>query len=62
MGRSEKRELESRLTVLLVHLLKWRHQPIRGGGSWQLTIDEQRLQFWLTGFIQIDGFLDVIAV
>lgn len=28
MGRSEKRELESRLTVLLMHLLKWRYQPI----------------------------------
>jgi hypothetical protein len=45
MGRSEKRELESRLMVLLVHLLKWHHQPVRRGRSWQLTIDEQRLQF-----------------
>ncbi|NOT12165.1 MAG: DUF29 domain-containing protein [Methylococcaceae bacterium] len=45
MGRSEKRELESRLAVLLVHLLKWRYQPIRRGRSWQLMIDEQRLQF-----------------
>ena len=26
MGRSEKRELESRLTVLFVHLLKWKYQ------------------------------------
>jgi Domain of unknown function DUF29 len=27
MGRTEKRELISRLTVLLLHLLKWRYQP-----------------------------------
>ncbi|MCX7097098.1 MAG: DUF29 domain-containing protein [Methylococcales bacterium] len=45
MGRSEKRELESRLTVLLLHLLKWKYQAIRRGRSWQLSIDEQRLQF-----------------
>lgn len=45
MGRSEKRELESRLSVLLVHLLKWQYQPVRRSRSWQLTIDEQRLQF-----------------
>ena len=27
LGCGEKRELVSRLTVLLLHLLKWRHQP-----------------------------------
>ncbi len=27
LGRGEVRELESRLEVLLVHLLKWRYQP-----------------------------------
>ena len=42
MGRSEKRELQSRLMVLLVHLLKWKYQPVRRGRSWQLTIEEQR--------------------
>jgi hypothetical protein len=42
MGRSEKRELDSRLTVLLVHLLKWHYQPMRRGKSWQLTIEGQR--------------------
>jgi hypothetical protein len=45
MGRSEKRELESRLTVLLLHLLKWKYQEVRRGRSWQLTIDEQRIKF-----------------
>ncbi len=43
MGRSEKRELVSRLTVLFVHLLKWRHQPGLQGGSWRRTIEQQRL-------------------
>jgi hypothetical protein len=42
MGRSERRELINRLTVLLLHLLKWRHQPGHRGRSWQLSIKEQR--------------------
>lgn len=42
MGRSEKRELVSRLAVLLQHLLKWQLQPGLRGPSWRLTIDEQR--------------------
>jgi hypothetical protein len=33
MGRSEKRELISRLTVLLLHLLKWQYQPSLRGTS-----------------------------
>ncbi len=45
MGRSEKRELESRLTVLLLHLLKWKYQDVRRGRSWELSIIEQRLKF-----------------
>ena len=42
MGRSEKRELISRLSVLLMHLLKWQYQPERRGRSWQGTIEQQR--------------------
>lgn len=42
MGRSEKRSLESRLTVLFVHLLKWQYQSERRGKSWTFTINEQR--------------------
>jgi len=48
MGRSEKRELESRLTILLLHLLKWKYQEVRRGRNWQLSIDEQRIQFCKT--------------
>ncbi|CBL47325.1 conserved hypothetical protein [gamma proteobacterium HdN1] len=42
VGKSEKRELASRMAVLLTHLLKWQFQPGRRGASWQRTIKEQR--------------------
>ena len=42
MGKTEKRELVSRLSVLLLHLLKWQFQPGRRGTSWQATIRLQR--------------------
>ena len=42
LALSEERELESRLEVLLVHLLKWRYQTKKRSRSWQLTIREQR--------------------
>lgn len=43
MGRSEKRSLESRLIVLITHLLKWQYQPVRRGKSWELIIKGQRV-------------------
>ena len=42
MGKSEKRELVSRLTILLLHLLKWQFQPGLRGDSWRYTIKLQR--------------------
>ena len=42
MGKTEKRELVSRLTVLLQHLLKWQFQPERRGRRWKATIRNQR--------------------
>jgi len=42
MGKTEKRELISRLSVLLLHLLKWQFQPERRGASWEVTIRNQR--------------------
>ncbi len=47
MAKRDKREVFSRLVVLLTHLLKWEHQPDRRGPSWAVTILEQRreLQF-----------------
>ena len=44
MGRSDRRELESRLTVLLTHLLKWQMQPDQRSRSWSATMREQRRQ------------------
>lgn len=42
VGKSEQRELESRMSVLLAHLLKWKYQPERRGNSWEATIRTQR--------------------
>ena len=42
IGRSEKRDLVSRLAVLLTHLLKQRFQPGGRGSSWSATIKLQR--------------------
>lgn len=42
MGKTERRELISRLTILLCHLLKWQYQPSRRGASWEVTIANQR--------------------
>ena len=42
MGRTEKRELISRLTILLLHLLKWRYQPAKRGPSCEASIANQR--------------------
>ncbi len=42
IGKSERRELENRLTVLLSHLLKWQFQTERRGRSWKSTITTQR--------------------
>jgi hypothetical protein len=42
VGKSEKRELASRMAVLLVHLLKWQFQPDRRGSRWEVSIRHQR--------------------
>jgi hypothetical protein len=44
LGKSEKREPVSRLTVLLTHLPKWRYQAGLRSVSWRLTLEEQRNQ------------------
>ena len=44
VGRSEKRELNSRMSVLLAHLIKWQYQSGRRGSSWVRTIKIQRLE------------------
>jgi hypothetical protein len=47
IGRSDKREVQSRLIVLMTHLLKAQFQPKRRSRSWVETIGEQRLQLKL---------------
>jgi Domain of unknown function DUF29 len=46
LGKSQKRELESCLEVLVMHLLKWQCQPLRRqeSQSWYYTIRQQRSQ------------------
>jgi hypothetical protein len=44
LGRSDKREIESRLGTLLLHLLKWQFQAEKRKAGWLLTIREQRHQ------------------
>lgn len=43
LGREVYNELESRLRIILLHLLKWDHQPERRSRSWTSTIKVQRL-------------------
>lgn len=43
MGKREKRELITRLTVLLTHLLKWKYQSAKRSKSWENTILTQRM-------------------
>jgi hypothetical protein len=43
MGRTEKRELVSRLTVLLLHLLKWEFQPTLRCPRWRNSVRVQRI-------------------
>jgi Domain of unknown function DUF29 len=49
VGRSQKRELESRIHALVMHLLKWCYQPAgrQWGHSWRSTIRTQRLELGL---------------
>jgi hypothetical protein len=42
MGWRDRRELESRLAVVLLHLLKWQAQPALRGSSWRKSLRTQR--------------------
>lgn len=45
VGKSEKSSGESALRVLMMHILKWQHQPERRGRSWAASIASQRAEF-----------------
>ena len=42
MALRDRHEVESRLTVLLAHLLKWTHQPEKRTASWRGSIVAQQ--------------------
>jgi Domain of unknown function DUF29 len=42
VGEEEYHRLESALRVVMLHLLKWDHQPDRRSRSWALSIREHR--------------------
>jgi len=42
LGKRERSALESRLAVVICHLLKWDRQPAKRSRSWQATIELQR--------------------
>jgi hypothetical protein len=42
VGKSESREIASRMAIIIGHLLKWVFQPQRRGASWEITIKTQR--------------------
>jgi len=44
MGKRDLKELNSRVQVLLLHLLKWQNQPDGRSPSWQATIVTQRIE------------------
>jgi hypothetical protein len=44
MARRDRREIQSRLTILLAHLLKWHYQADKRTRSWEQTIVTQRIQ------------------
>ncbi|RWC26772.1 DUF29 domain-containing protein [Mesorhizobium sp.] len=50
LGRSDRRDIRSRMRVLIAHLLKWEFQPGHRCHSWQSSISEQRV--WIEGIIK----------
>lgn len=42
LGKTQRKELRSRLGILIAHLLKWEVQPDLRGRSWYATIRVQR--------------------
>jgi hypothetical protein len=44
MGKRDLKELNSRMQVLLMHLLKWQLQPDKRSPSWETTIITQRIE------------------
>jgi len=63
MAKLDRREVLSRLKTLLLHLLKWEHEPDHRSNSWVKTIEEQRqeLQYLLESGTLRNHAQDVLA-
>lgn len=44
LGREQFNKLESAIRVLMLHMLKWDHQPELRSRSWVLSIEAQRVE------------------
>ena len=44
VGAEQYNKLESALELILLHMLKWDHQPHKRTRSWSLSIEEHRLR------------------
>jgi hypothetical protein len=44
LAKSERRNLQSAVSELFLHLLKTKHQPNLAGASWQISIEKQRVK------------------
>jgi hypothetical protein len=42
LTKSQRQQLENRLEVLILHLLKWDHQPDQRSNRWGSSVEEQR--------------------
>lgn len=42
LAKRDRREIESRMKVLMAHLLKWRYQPALQSRGWRATIATQQ--------------------
>jgi hypothetical protein len=47
LSRQDKREILSRLTVVLLHLLKWQYRPDLRNSSWRSSIQTNRREVQL---------------
>jgi len=50
LGRNDQHQIVSRLTIILIHLLKWQHQPRETSNSWASSI--------VTGRDEIAGLIE----
>ncbi|WP_448561868.1 DUF29 domain-containing protein [Trichothermofontia sp.] len=62
LGKQQRQELRSRLSVLVGHLLKWHYQPQKRSRSWLATLRIQRLDIadLLTDNPSLKPYLDEV--